>query len=101
MDTAHFFQQFASFLEAGADATRETGESLDGGAEMMFAQARLLIKGTDSLAAAAAVVVGTSVTERAEEADQGATGLFVVGCGIVAVGTGYTGSLVAVFFCAR
>jgi hypothetical protein len=68
---------------------------------MMFAQTRLLIEGTDALAAAAAVVVGPSVTEGSEEADQGAAGVFVIGCGVVAVRAGYAGPWVAVFFCVR
>jgi hypothetical protein len=29
-------QQLGGFLEAGADATGEAGQSLDGGTEMMF-----------------------------------------------------------------
>lgn len=68
-DAAHFFQQFAGFLEAGADAARKAGQSPHGGTEMLFVQARLLIEGTDTLAAAAAVVVGPAVTEGSEEAD--------------------------------
>src|SRR6185437_11144887 len=100
-NAAHFFQQLASLLEAGADTAGEAGQSLHGGTKMMFVQARLLIEGTDTLAAAAAVVVGAAVTEGSKQADQGAACVVVIGCGVATVRAGYAGPLVAVFFCAR
>ena len=47
------------------------------------------------------VVVGAAVGDVAEETDEGVAAVAVVGGGVVAVGTGHAGALVAVFFCSR
>jgi uncharacterized protein YfiM (DUF2279 family) len=69
VDAAHFFEQFAGLLEAGANAARERGQALQRRREVMVRQSDLLVEGTEAFAAAAAVVVGPAVAERAEQAD--------------------------------
>jgi hypothetical protein len=50
------------------------------------------------LAAAAAVVIGAAEVERAQDADDMAVAVAMVGGGAVAAGAGYARSFVAVFF---
>jgi hypothetical protein len=65
---------------------------------MVRRDARLLVERTDTLTTAAAVIVGPSAADDAEEADQVAAAVGVVGSGAVTAGAGYTGPLVAIFF---
>ena len=65
---------------------------------MACRNAGLLIEGGQSLAATAAIVVGTLVGEGADEADDRAGAIDVVAGGLLAVRTGHAGAFVAVFF---
>ena len=64
----------------------------------MGGDAGLVVEGAVPLAAAAAVVVGAAEVEGAEEADEGAVEVGVVGGSVVAVRARYARSGVAVFF---
>ena len=95
---AHLLQQVGTALETIADATGQTGELFDGRSEVARGDARVGIEGTAALATAAAVVVGSVEAKSAEEADQGAPPVLVVGGGLFALGAGHAGTFVAVFF---
>jgi hypothetical protein len=95
---AHLLEQFGALLEAGSDGTRQTGQTLDGRGDVMSRDASVVIKGALAFAATAAVIVGTLVGDRTEQADDGALGVIVVRSSIVAAGASYTGAFVAVFF---
>lgn len=100
-DVGHLLEQFGPLLETVADGPRQGGQLLDSLAVSAFAQAGLLVEGNTAVSAMAAVVIGPPVFERAEEAQQSATSIGMVGSGVVAVWTGYRAALVADFFWAR
>jgi hypothetical protein len=74
---------------------------LGGRGKAVAIDAGLLIEGTQAKAAASAIVVGTAAGNIAGQADEGTAAVAVIGGGVVAMGTGYAGPLVAVFFCSR
>ena len=65
---------------------------------MAFGEAGLLVERGKALAATAAVVEGAAEVERTQNADDMAVAVAMVGSGAVAVGAGYAGPFVAVFF---
>jgi hypothetical protein len=91
-------EQVGALVKAGGDGSGQTAEAFDGRGELVVGDAGVLVEGVLALATAAAVVVGTRVAEGSEQADQSALGVVVVGGGAVAVGAGYTGAFIAIFF---
>lgn len=91
----------AGFLEAIAYSTGQRREPLGGGAKAVVTDAGLLIKRTEALSTASAVVVGAAAGDVAAETDEGVAAVAVISGGVIAVGTRYAGALVAVFFCSR
>ncbi len=99
-NAGHLRQDVGTALEA-LDAAGQAGQALDGRGELPGGDAGALIGGTQALTAAAAVVVRAPVAEDAEQADEVAGSVGMIGGGLVTVGAGYAGPFVAVFFCAR
>jgi hypothetical protein len=91
-------EQIRPSLEARADRTGQCGQPFDGGGELAAGDAGLLVERGQALATGPAVVAGPPVVQQANEADDGTLAIDVIACRLLAMGTGYTGALVAVFF---
>ena len=50
---------------------------------------------------AGVIVIGATAGDIAAQADEGTAAVAVIGSGVIAVGTGHAGAVVAVFFCSR
>lgn len=96
-DAGHPPQDVDAAVEA-LDAAGQGGEPLDGRGEVPGRDAGLKVEGASALAAAATVVVGPRTGNHAEEADEIARAVGVVGGGVVTARTGHAGPFVAVFF---
>jgi hypothetical protein len=64
----------------------------------MSRDASMVIERALTLAAPAAVVIGTLVGDGAEKANKRPVGVFVIGGSAITAGAGYAGPFVAVFF---
>ena len=58
----------------------------------------MLVEGAVTVTAVPAVIVGALVAEGAEEADEPLFAVVMKGSSVIAVGAGYAGPFVAVFF---
>jgi hypothetical protein len=92
---------FGGPLKTLGGGTGAADESLDSRTEAAVGQAVLLVEGKQAELATAAEVIGALIADRAGQSEDRTFAVAMKGSRLVALGAGYTGSCVAVFFSAR